>query len=158
MVNKKNQLQRLLALLCLIAVTGQTSGQENSMTATNEEVIREFIATWSNLDAEELADYFTEDGIYHNIPSEPVRGRENIERFIAGFIAPWDSTEWDIINLLAEGNLVMVERLDRTTVNGNPVDLPCFGIFEMEDGKISVWRDYFDLATYTDALGQALGN
>jgi limonene-1,2-epoxide hydrolase len=32
------------------------------------------------------------------------------------------------------------------------VDLPCLGIFELEDGKIRVWRDYFDLGTYMKAL------
>jgi limonene-1,2-epoxide hydrolase len=31
------------------------------------------------------------------------------------------------------------------------VDLPCCGVFEMTDGKIRVWRDYFDLGTYTRA-------
>jgi limonene-1,2-epoxide hydrolase len=29
------------------------------------------------------------------------------------------------------------------------VDLPCCGVFEMKGGKIKVWRDYFDLGTYT---------
>jgi limonene-1,2-epoxide hydrolase len=41
-------------------------------------------------------------------------------------------------------------------VNGKPVDLPAAGVFEMEGGKIKVWRDYFDLATYTEALTAAL--
>jgi len=50
----------------------------------------------------------------------------------------------------------MVERLDKTVVAGSPVDLPCLGIYELENGKIKVWRDYFDLSTYTDALTQAL--
>jgi limonene-1,2-epoxide hydrolase len=26
------------------------------------------------------------------------------------------------------------------------------GVFEMHNGKIRVWRDYFDLATYTKAI------
>jgi len=46
----------------------------------------------------------------------------------------------------------MVERMDRTVVDGKSVDLPCFGIFEMREGKISEWRDYFDMATYTKAV------
>jgi len=25
-------------------------------------------------------------------------------------------------------------------------------VYEMQDGKIKVWRDYFDLATYTGAF------
>ena len=42
--------------------------------------------------------------------------------------------------------------MDRTVVAGRKVDLPCVGIFEMENGKIKVWRDYFDLATFTGAV------
>jgi len=122
----------------------------------NEQLVREFISAWSNLDAEELAGYFTESGTYHNIPSSVVQGRDQIQQFISGFIRPWESTDWEIVSLLASGDTVMVERLDRTVVAGSPVNLPCFGIFEIEDGKIKMWRDYFDLATYTTALTEAL--
>ena len=54
------------------------------------------------------------------------------------------------------GDIVMVERLDKTIVAGSPVNLPCFGYFELFDGKITLWRDYFDLTTYTTALTAAL--
>ena len=124
----------------------------------NEKIIREFVAVWSNLDAEEISSYFTEDGIYHNIPSTSVQGRDNIQQFVTAFSQSWESTDWEIISLLAEGDVVMVERLDKTVVAGSPVNLPCFGYFELENGKIKIWRDYFDLATYTDALTQALQN
>lgn len=122
----------------------------------NEQVIREFIQAWSRLDAQELAEYFTEEGVYYNMPSSPVSGRDNVARFIAGFIRTWESTEWEIINLFGSGNLVVAERVDHTVVNGSPVDLPALGIFEMEDGRIKVWRDYFNLPTYTEALSAAL--
>jgi len=123
----------------------------------NEQVIRDFIAAWSNLNPQELAGYFAEDGTYFNIPSSPVTGRENVQNMIAGFIRPWESTEWEIISLVAEGDRVMVERLDKTVVAGKPVNLPCVGVFEMENGKIKVWRDYFDLNTYLQQLNEALG-
>ncbi|MCH9784975.1 MAG: limonene-1,2-epoxide hydrolase, partial [Gammaproteobacteria bacterium] len=32
------------------------------------------------------------------------------------------------------------------------VDLPCCGVFLMEDGKIKLWRDYFDMGTYVSAM------
>jgi len=118
----------------------------------NESIIREFIAAWSNLDADELTSYFTEDGIYNNMPAQPVAGHDNLRAFISAFIGPWESTQWDILNLIADGDIVMVERLDKTVAAGKPVDLPCFGIFHMKEGKIAEWRDYFDMATYTKAL------
>ena len=119
---------------------------------SNEQIVREFIAAWSNLDADELVSFFTEDGIYFNIPAAPVQGTSKLKQFIGGFIASWTKTDWDIINILADGDVVMVERLDRTEVGDKKVDLPCFGIFEMQDGKIKVWRDYFDMNTFVTAM------
>ncbi len=120
--------------------------------ADNAQTIRDFIAAWSRLDADELVGYFTDDGIYHNMPAEPVAGQARLKQFIAGFTADWTSTEWQIINLLDGGDIVMVERMDRTRIGDKLIELPCFGIFELDDGKIRIWRDYFDMATYLNAL------
>lgn len=121
------------------------------MTA-NERIIREFIEAWARLDPEELASYFTEDGVYHNMPLEPVRGRSNVQQMIRGFTAAWTETVWETRNLVAAGDLVIAERVDRTRAGNKSVALPCVGVFEMENGKIKVWRDYFDLGTYTRAI------
>ena len=118
----------------------------------NAEIIREFCAAWSRLDAEELAGWFTDDGVYHNIPAQPVAGREQVQAFIAGFTATWTETTWDILSLVADGDLVIAERIDRTKTTQGDVDLPCVGVFEMRDGKIRRWRDYFDLGTYMNAM------
>ena len=120
--------------------------------ADNETVIRDFIAAWSRLDAAELGAYFAEDGVYYNMPMEPVSGRENVQNFIAAFLGGWTQTEWEVLNLLSAGDVVIAERLDRTVAGDKKVDLPCCGVFEMEDGKIKVWRDYFDMATYGNAM------
>ncbi|MCC6786631.1 MAG: nuclear transport factor 2 family protein [Hyphomonadaceae bacterium] len=119
---------------------------------SNETIVRAFIAAWSRLDVEELLSYFAADGVYHNMPIGPIAGHERLRPFIQNFLKGWTATTWDIRAILASGDLVMVERLDRTRVGNKPVDLPCCGVFEMKDGKIQVWRDYFDMATYTRAL------
>jgi limonene-1,2-epoxide hydrolase len=120
--------------------------------ASNGAIIREFIEAWSRLDPKELAGYFAEDGVYHNIPTGPVAGRENVERMIRGFTASWTETRWEIVNLVESGKLVFAERVDRTRAGQKSVDLPCLGVFELEKGKIKVWRDYFDLGTYMRAM------
>ncbi len=117
----------------------------------NEEIIRKFIAAWPRLDAGDLASYFTEDGVYHNMPFAPVAGRANIEAFIANFIRPWTATDWEILNLVCAGDVVFAERVDRTKMGATNVSLPCCGVFEMRGGLIQVWRDYFDMATYARA-------
>lgn len=118
----------------------------------NEQIVRDFIGAWSRLNVDELLAYFTEDGVYYNMPIAPVSGHRQLRPFIAAFLKDWTATEWDILNLVSAGNVVIAERLDRTLVGDKTVNLPCCGVFEMQDGKIKVWRDYFDMATYTKAV------
>lgn len=120
--------------------------------AANAEIIRSFLESWSRLDADELVSFFTEDGTYHNMPASPVSGRENLREFISGFISPWTSTDWDLLNLAESGDVVFAERIDKTVAGERQVDLPCCGVFEMREGKIAVWRDYFDMQTYIKAM------
>ncbi len=90
--------------------------------------------------------------MYHNMPTGPVEGRENVLKMITGFIGAWTETQWDILNLVSAGDVVIAERLDRTKAGHKAVDLPCTGVFEMENGKIKVWRDYSDLTTYMKGM------
>ena len=120
--------------------------------ADNEQIIRDFIAAWSRLDAAELAGYFCEDGVYHNMPARPVAGRETLKAFIGGFIKDWTSTRWELLTLVSSGDVVIAERVDHTVAGGRTVALPCCGVFEMENGRIKVWRDYFDMQTFVSGL------
>jgi limonene-1,2-epoxide hydrolase len=118
----------------------------------NERIITDFVAAWSRLDPEELIAYFTDDGTYHNMPMAPVTGRANVEALVRGFIASWTETKWELVNIASEGDLVFAERLDRTRAGDKGVDLPCLGVFELEGGRIKVWRDYFDMGTYQGGM------
>jgi limonene-1,2-epoxide hydrolase len=119
---------------------------------SNERIIRDFIAAWSRRDPSELAGYFAEDGVYHNMPMAPVPGRANVEALIRGFAGSWTESKFDVVHVLCSGNVVIAERVDRIRAGGKSVDLPCVGVFELEAGKIKIWRDYFDLATYQRAM------
>jgi limonene-1,2-epoxide hydrolase len=122
------------------------------MTNANEQIIKRFLVAWSNLDPNELTEYFTEDGIYHNIPTSPTVGKEQVRAQITGICERWTKTSWDLVTIASNDNLVIAERVDRTEMGDKKVDLPCTGVFEMEDGKIKVWRDYFDLNTFRKAM------
>jgi limonene-1,2-epoxide hydrolase len=119
---------------------------------SNEDVVRNFVAAWSRLDADEIVAFFTADGTYHNMMNKPVSGRDNLRAFIGGFIRRWSATDWEILNIVSRDNIVIAERVDRSKIGDRGVELPCCGVFEMDGGKIKVWRDYFDLATFTKAF------
>ena len=113
------------------------------------EVVRRFCAAWSdNVGAAELAAFFTDDAVYHNIPLAPVTGREAIANTIASFIRPGapgiESIEFRVINIAANGPVVMTERVDVFKLPGKSFELQVMGTFEVSDGKINAWRDYFD--------------
>ncbi len=122
------------------------------------EVVRRFCAAWSDdMGAAELAAFFTEDAVYHNIPLEPVTGRENIARTIASVLRPGplgiEGIDFRVINIAASGPVVMTERVDVFKLPGKSFELPVMGTFEVSGGKISAWRDYFDLNQFTSRMG-----
>jgi limonene-1,2-epoxide hydrolase len=51
------------------------------------------------------------------------------------------------------GNRVMNERADTlVTRAGKKAEVPAAGFFEIKEGKIFAWRDYFDLQTFTKQM------
>jgi limonene-1,2-epoxide hydrolase len=122
------------------------------------EVVRRFCAAWSdNVEVAELAAFFTEDAVYHNMPMAPVNGREAIANNIASFIRPGapgiESIQFNVINIAANGPVVMTERVDAFKLPKKSFELPVMGTFEVRDGKISAWRDYFDMNQFTSRMG-----
>jgi limonene-1,2-epoxide hydrolase len=103
-------------------------------------------------DAEALRPFFTDDVVYHNIPMDPAVGIDDAIGFIAGFFAMCESMVIETLHLAVRDNLVLTERVDTFTVGQVVASLPVMGIFEIRDGKISAWRDYFDLAQITKML------
>ena len=47
----------------------------------------------------------------------------------------------------------MTERVDVFKLPQKSFELPVMGIFEIVDGKIKAWRDYFDMGQFTARMG-----
>jgi limonene-1,2-epoxide hydrolase len=82
---------------------------------------------------------------------EPVVGLEDAITFLSGFLAMCDRMVIETTHLAVHDDVVLTERIDTFTVNGKEVPLPVMGTFEVRDGKIAAWRDYFDMAQITAA-------
>ena len=120
--------------------------------SSNADITTGFINAWCALDLDAIMDYFTEDAVYTNIPMGPPNvGKAAIRAFIEGFIGSAESIEFIVHNQVegADG-IVMNERTDILNLGGNVVKLPVMGTFEFADGKISAWRDYFDMGPFTE--------
>jgi limonene-1,2-epoxide hydrolase len=118
------------------------------------DVVREFCALWEKGDLDAIVESFTEDAVYHNIPIAPVTGKQAIRDTIAGFSAGVDTIEFRVLNISADGNVVMTERVDAFITPAVTIELPVMGTFEVKGDKIAAWRDYFDLNQFMSQMPQ----
>ncbi len=122
---------------------------ENAADA--ERVVRDLCDGFARHDAETLRQYFTDDVVYHNIPMDPAVGIDATIAFIDGFFAMCEKMVIETSHLAVKDNVVLTERVDTFTVGDVVASLPVMGTFEIRGGKISAWRDYFDMAQITKA-------
>jgi len=117
-----------------------------------ETVVNNFISLWAKRNLEDLVACFTEDAVYHNIPMEPAKGKAAIREAINSFLPTAKSIQFEILRSAANGNIVFNERIDRMDLGGKQIALPVAGVFEVTNGKISLWRDYFDLKMFSKQM------
>jgi len=120
------------------------------MSADAEKIVTEFCNAWPRKNIDELLGFFTDDAVYHNIPVEPARGKDAIRAVINTFMPMAKSIQFKVLKSASAGNVVFNERIDVFNLGGGKtISLPVAGVFEVTGTKISAWRDYFDMATYT---------
>ena len=128
------------------------------MSETPLDLVRRFCDAWSGGDLDAIVAYFTDDATYHNIPIDPVTGREAIKATIAGFTAGVEKIEFRVHHIVADGSaggeraVVLTERTDVFVTAAKTIELPVMGTFEVTDGKIAAWRDYFDMNQFMSQL------
>lgn len=115
-----------------------------------KQIVLNFCAAWEALDQQRILDAFTDDAVYHNMPMAPLRGKDAIGAFLTSILAQAaDGVRFDVKHIVAEGDVVLTERVDTFTLSDRTIALDVMDTFELRDGKIAAWRDYFDLAQWT---------
>jgi limonene-1,2-epoxide hydrolase len=108
-------------------------------------VVKEFCDLMVKRDAELLRSYFAPDAVYQNTGSPASVGVDAIIENLAGQFAMFpDSYEYEVKNLVADGDLVLTERLDYIRGPQGVRGVPVMGTFRLRQGKITRWTDYFD--------------
>jgi limonene-1,2-epoxide hydrolase len=126
------------------------------MTRDNEQIVVDFCNAWEEVDVDRVMSFFTDDIVYHNMPIAPAEGTAAVRELINSFLSQAAASNWQIKSIATAGDTVLTERVDKFEMkDGNVIELPVMGTFELRDGKIARWRDYFDLQTWVrQAQGQ----
>ena len=118
------------------------------MTATPMDIAKAFLRAMEPLDYDTALKFVSPGCAYTNPPPiGTVHGPAGIRAMLEPFFAPTLENEFRVLREAAAGPVVVLERLDRHRLADKWVELPVTGVFEVHDGLITYWRDYFDAAT-----------
>lgn len=125
--------------------------------ATPIEIVQGFMDAFVAMDFDKALPFLSDDCEYTNIPMGTVRGHAGVREVLGPFFAPIHENEFVILRQAADGPVVFLERLDRHRLDHGWRELPVNSVFEVHDGVITVWRDYFDLMTAAKIHDPAAG-
>jgi limonene-1,2-epoxide hydrolase len=129
---------------------------------TSGEIVDEFIGAYVRRDADAAIELVTDDFVFEHVPmpeSTIVRGKEQLRARIAGAVAAAERVDWKVLRQVDGGDVVMNERVDdfyfpEGTFARRHTSTRVAGVFELRDGKIAAWRDYYDLKSgWLDQVG-----
>jgi len=119
-------------------------------TPTN--TVKTFLAMWETPGGFEksIHAYFTPETVYENVGMTLTTGLDEAVAVFTGFDSGFGiKTMWvENLAIAENGGKVLTERVDhaRDAEGKTVLSLRVMGIFDVADGKITAWRDYFDTA------------
>lgn len=133
------------ALSAAASAATAAAASSKASPSKNVELVRAFCQAGQDLDLEKQMTFIAENAIYHNMPDEPVTGTKAIRTLLEGYTKV-EKAEIIVLRIVeAPDGTVLTERLDRFMMPGGKwIDCPVMGSCDIKDGKIVVWRDYYD--------------
>ena len=114
-----------------------------------ETIVKTFIKAIEARNIEQVTALLDDDVAFENIPEgSVVKGREATAEKFAGFFNNASSIDWDIEREIYSGDVAMIERVNRICFNNKDIELPMITVFEVKNGKVTLFRDYFDAQTF----------
>ena len=116
----------------------------------------QFFNFWESRDIPGILSAMSDDCLYHNIPMPALQGKADITAFITPVLEMSEEVIWEV-HQIAENpsGFILSERTDKFKINGHWVCVPVMGSMKFEDGLLTIWRDYFDLATFEAEMAKA---
>jgi limonene-1,2-epoxide hydrolase len=116
------------------------------------ELVTRFLKAWEPVHGfrKAMPEYLSADVEYENVGMTNTRGLDDAIKTIEGFVQGlgFASMIVQMRSIASHGSTVLTERVDDLyDAHGRRLaGLRVMGVFEVHDGKITAWRDYFDSA------------
>jgi limonene-1,2-epoxide hydrolase len=120
---------------------------------TPGEIVTALIRANEARDVDAVLALLTDDVAYENVPMSVLHGHDEVTSMLGPFLGSAERVEWEVLEQIEQGDIVMNERVDRFWLPGDvKIELRVAGLFRVRDDKVAVWRDYFDLAAFTEQM------
>jgi limonene-1,2-epoxide hydrolase len=120
-------------------------------------VVSGFLQALEELDIDRALGYAAVDITYQNVPLPPARGLTAVEKQLRTMARFGSGFEARTHHIAADGNVVLTERTDVLRKGSWEAEFWVCGTFEVRDGRIVLWRDYFDWTTVLAASAKGAG-
>ena len=118
-----------------------------------ESTVNEFIKRVVAGDLPAAGELVADDLEYDNVPIGKNIGRDTMVSFLGAMMKGVEEMMFETHRQTCTGNVVMNERTDKFRIGDTWIALPVAGVFVVgDDGRITLWRDYFDMKMYTDQV------
>ncbi|HEX4247445.1 MAG TPA: limonene-1,2-epoxide hydrolase family protein [Pseudonocardia sp.] len=124
----------------------------------DERLVLKFLAALTDPDLDVLRGYLAPEAMYQNMPLPPAYGIDAVLATLGGLFGVLTVDRIDTFHLASRDGYVFTERVDHLTATptGRSVALPVSGVLRVRAGKVTDWRDYFDLRAFELAVGLQL--
>ncbi|MEM9669095.1 MAG: limonene-1,2-epoxide hydrolase family protein [Pseudomonadota bacterium] len=122
---------------------------------TNLDRALSFFKSWETCDLDAVIEAASPGIFYHNIPMDPITGRDGLRKFAEPFLQGATHCVWEIHHIAENASgAVLSERSDNFHMRtGNIISVRVMGTLEFDQsGLITHWRDYFDLAEFQSQM------
>jgi limonene-1,2-epoxide hydrolase len=92
-----------------------------------------------------------DDIVYENVGLPTIRGGARVKKLLRGMEGRM-GFEVKLHRNVAEGGTVLNERTDAIVLGPLRMQFWVCGVFEVREGQITLWRDYFDFFDFTKAI------
>ncbi len=106
------------------------------------EVVTRCMEAMHAKDVEGVLACFHDDAEF-SLPSQHFAGKDALRAMFAGFLSVATDMHMEVHRQIADGNMIVNERTDHFTIGERSVDLDICGVFQVDEGRIRYWREYF---------------
>jgi len=129
-------------------MTEQTSTETSEQNAV---IVETFLNSLQDQDFAAVDALIADDIVYQNVGFSNIRGGARVKKLLRGMEGRM-GFEVKFHRNVADGATVLNERTDAIVLGPLRLQFWVCGVFEVHDGQITLWRDYFDFYDFTKAI------